>query len=332
VQTFDMEKSFAYRSCIILRAYQEHLFPWLPLRNVEAHVNLTPTLLAKFKGYLIFSRDLDSAFGYDATRSHQDTFRAPYTTNEQRMDEVQAIETGWLKRIAIDPMQCVDSVGVPIAAKEVPWIFDTFPRQAVRMHVAGGESGGATLSNPILAMNELSKDDFDSVLKGGNHRFMVVNSGFVPNDSYTKVFEDLREHASNAPALASALFAESEMEGDFIEPHDMVTEANLPKISVGTLMYVFAIHKNKYEYARGPQVLETLCKMLGYDENDSNVTVDSIMADIKAKADFSDSILLPNLARLESAANDYDGDVDDAAMMAAADAAEKQQQTAMAAE
>jgi len=334
-QTFSMDddKTFAARMCVILRAYEEHLTQWLPLRSVAAHVNLTPTLLAKFKAYMIFSRDLDSAFGFDATRTHQHTFHAPRTTNEDRMAEIQSMETGWLKRIAIDPVQCIDSVGVPVSAKEVPWLFNNFKRQVVRTYDAAEHN--MTLSDTVVAMNSLSDQDFEAALSGGNHRFVAVSAGFVPTDAYTKVFEELHNTGAvnkGDVALASELFAESDEDGDFIEAHPIVRAATLPKIRIGEPCFVFAIFKKKYQHESTTQVLETLCKMLGYDENDKTVSVKSIMADIKAQADLSDSVLLPSLKRVEAppappqkedaGVDKFDNEISDADMLSALNEAE----------
>ena len=297
-----MEKSFAYRACVVLRAYEEHVKQFSPVNNVEAHKRLMPTLMSKFKAYLIFSRDLDSAFGYEATREHKDSFRAPFTTNERRLDEVQSMETGWLKRIAVDMVQCVLDVGVPLNAEEVKWMFENRQRQCVRPNWHSSNSGGVDLTKAVVAVNELCPSDYETLIKNKNYFFVAVSSGFESGESYEKVFEQLRDVAKDEPeqSLASALFVEREMEGEYIEPHPLVAAANLPKIKAGDPTYIFAIEKNRYEFACGAQVRTTLCKMIGYDENDLGVTIEKIMADTKAQAERTDAFLLPDLTRIEA--------------------------------
>lgn len=322
----DNEKSFMYRSTLMIRSFQEHLYRWVPMRNRENWEKLAPFLLANLNAYIIFQRDLKSAAGYELTRSNEDAFRAPWTTNAKRLAEVQILEKGWMKRWAIDTVELLRDNGVPLSVEGVKWLLKTF-----RGDIPLPETGEIALktSATVFALNELPEADRNAVLSAppGTYHFYAVTSGFRMNEDYTEVFDELHENGAVKAGenLAAAVFHNSKRNGECpVKPHALVADSSLPTIPMGKTTYIFVVNALKYEHESQDEVRVALCKMLGYDEEDEANTIEGICADVARQAEQDDEALLPKLKSIQAAAvqSAMDEDLDDAAFLAAAGEAE----------
>ena len=308
----DDSKSFQYRSALTLRSYQEHLFRWVPMRSVDSWKKVAPSLLANFSAYMIFSRDVDSAWNFEETRSHESSFRAPFTTNAKRLSDVQIMETGYMKRWAIDMGEILSENGVPLSAAGAKWLFEMHSSEVPRCFM--GENAVKT-SELAFALNELSESDLNSVLNAapGTYRFYAVTPGWSVRDEYADLFEQLHECGAvdSGENLASALFHRKKAGGDFVTPHPLVEAASLPTIPLSKNTYVFAVNVSKHNFQTKTDVLPAMCKILGYDAHNVKNTVEKMCADIARQAAINDEMILPKLQRIKQSGEDGDLDDDD---------------------
>jgi len=304
VQTFSVDESFAYLACLQLRAYEEHIKPWLPIGSIKAWTKLAPSLMRDFVAFYVYSRNVEGAFAFEATRKNEHSFRAAHTTNERRLGDVQTMEVGYVQRIAIDFASQLRKNGVPLSSSEVSSLFAGRQREVPRVKL-GDTSVHSSTSSTVVAVNELSDADFAAVLGAppGTYAFYAVSSSWTPSAKHAAVFAELHSSgaiASGAATLAGNLFARTYTPGDQ-STHELVDAAQLEPAQLGEPTYVFAVNQKRDVFEREVAVRKTLCKLLGYDEDDPSVSIDSICTSIADQAASADAFLLPSLQRIVDA-------------------------------